>query len=97
MSRLLCQGGLDVPSMAVSVSGREFMRPDILVRISERVEQACLPPSIFGTDSGDAAIVRASGRLCRSAAQYDRGPLCHEQARRRREPAGAFVSVALTV
>lgn len=50
--------GLDVPSMAVNVSGREFMRPDILVRISETVEQARLPPAIFELELTEGVLMR---------------------------------------
>ena len=50
--------GLDVPSMAVNVSGREFMRPDILMRISETVEQAHLPPALFELELTEGVLMR---------------------------------------
>jgi predicted signal transduction protein with EAL and GGDEF domain/AmiR/NasT family two-component response regulator len=50
--------GLDVPSMAVNVSGREFMRPDILMRISETVEQARLPASLFELELTEGVLMR---------------------------------------
>jgi predicted signal transduction protein with EAL and GGDEF domain/FixJ family two-component response regulator len=50
--------GLDVPSMAVNVSGREFMRPDILMRISETVEQARLPASLFELELPEGVLMR---------------------------------------
>ena len=58
--------GLEVPSIAVNVSGREFMRPDVLFRVSETVEQARLSPSLFelelteGVLMGDAEAARRS-------------------------------------
>jgi EAL domain-containing protein (putative c-di-GMP-specific phosphodiesterase class I) len=50
--------GLNVPSMAVNVSGREFMQPDILMRISETVEQARLPPEIFELELTEGVLMR---------------------------------------
>jgi len=50
--------GLDVPSMAVNVSGREFMRPDILMRISETVEQARLSPALFELELTEGVLMR---------------------------------------
>jgi diguanylate cyclase (GGDEF)-like protein len=50
--------GLDLPSMAVNVSGREFMRPDILLRISETVEQARLPPALFELELTEGVLMR---------------------------------------
>jgi diguanylate cyclase (GGDEF)-like protein len=50
--------GLDLPSMAVNVSGREFMRPDILVRISETVEQSRLPPALFELELTEGVLMR---------------------------------------
>jgi predicted signal transduction protein with EAL and GGDEF domain/FixJ family two-component response regulator len=56
--------GLNVPSIAVNVSGREFMRPDILFRISETVEQARLPPALFELELTEGVLMRdaESGR-----------------------------------
>jgi EAL domain-containing protein (putative c-di-GMP-specific phosphodiesterase class I) len=59
--RSLCRRrtqGLDVPSMAVNVSGREFVRPGLLVRISETVEQARLPPAIFELELTEGVLMR---------------------------------------
>jgi diguanylate cyclase (GGDEF)-like protein len=50
--------GLDAPSMAVNVSGHEFMRPDILVRISEIVEQARLPAALFELELTEGVLMR---------------------------------------
>jgi diguanylate cyclase (GGDEF)-like protein len=50
--------GLDIPSMAVNVSGREFMRSDILMRISETVEQARLPAAIFELELTEGVLMR---------------------------------------
>ena len=50
--------GLDVPSLAVNVSGREFMRPDILLRISETVEQARLSPALFELELTEGVLMR---------------------------------------
>jgi diguanylate cyclase (GGDEF)-like protein len=50
--------GLAVPSIAVNVSGREFMRPDILYRISEAVEQARLPPALFELELTEGVLMR---------------------------------------
>jgi predicted signal transduction protein with EAL and GGDEF domain len=56
--------GLTIPSIAVNVSGREFMRPDILFRISETVEQARLPPALFELELTEGVLMRdaESGR-----------------------------------
>jgi predicted signal transduction protein with EAL and GGDEF domain/FixJ family two-component response regulator len=50
--------GLDVPSIAVNVSGREFMRPDILFRISETLEQARLSPALFELELTEGVLMR---------------------------------------
>jgi EAL domain-containing protein (putative c-di-GMP-specific phosphodiesterase class I) len=50
--------GLNVPSIAVNVSGREFMRPDILFRISETVEAARLSPSLFELELTEGVLMR---------------------------------------
>ena len=50
--------GLDVPSIAVNVSGREFMRPDVLFRVSETVEQANLSPSLFELELTEGVLMR---------------------------------------
>jgi predicted signal transduction protein with EAL and GGDEF domain/FixJ family two-component response regulator len=50
--------GLHIPSIAVNVSGREFMRPDILFRVSETVEQACLSPSLFELELTEGVLMR---------------------------------------
>ena len=50
--------GLAVPSIAVNVSGREFMRPDVLFRVSETVEQARLSPSLFELELTEGVLMR---------------------------------------
>jgi predicted signal transduction protein with EAL and GGDEF domain/CheY-like chemotaxis protein len=50
--------GLQVPSIAVNMSGREFMRPDVLFRVSETVEQARLPPSLFELELTEGVLMR---------------------------------------
>ena len=50
--------GLRIPSIAVNVSGREFMRPDILFRVSETVEQARLSPSLFELELTEGVLMR---------------------------------------
>jgi diguanylate cyclase (GGDEF)-like protein len=58
--------GLEVPSIAVKVSGREFMRPDVLFRVSETVEQARLSPSLFELELTEGVLMRdaEAGRRC---------------------------------
>jgi predicted signal transduction protein with EAL and GGDEF domain/CheY-like chemotaxis protein len=50
--------GLTIPSIAVNVSGREFMLPDILIRISETVEQARLPAALFELELTEGVLMR---------------------------------------
>jgi predicted signal transduction protein with EAL and GGDEF domain/CheY-like chemotaxis protein len=50
--------GLEIPSIAVNMSGREFMRPDVLFRVSETVEQARLPPSLFELELTEGVLMR---------------------------------------
>jgi EAL domain-containing protein (putative c-di-GMP-specific phosphodiesterase class I) len=50
--------GLEVPSIAVNVSGREFMRPDVLFRVSETVEQARLSPSLFELELTEGVLMQ---------------------------------------
>ena len=50
--------GLILPSIAVNVSGREFMRPDILVRTSEAVERARLSPSLFELELTEGVLMQ---------------------------------------
>jgi diguanylate cyclase (GGDEF)-like protein len=50
--------GLDVPSIAVNISGREFMRPGILFRVSEAVEAARLSPSLFELELTEGVLMR---------------------------------------
>jgi predicted signal transduction protein with EAL and GGDEF domain/FixJ family two-component response regulator len=58
--------GLNVPSIAVNVSGREFMRPDVLVRISEVVERAHLSPSLFELELTEGVLMRDAEAARRS-------------------------------
>jgi predicted signal transduction protein with EAL and GGDEF domain/FixJ family two-component response regulator len=50
--------GLHIPSIAVNVSGREFMRPDVLFRFSEAVERAHLSPSLFELELTEGVLMR---------------------------------------
>lgn len=58
--------GLTIPSIAVNVSGREFMRPDILFRVSETVEQARLSPSLFELELTEGVLMRDADAARRS-------------------------------
>jgi diguanylate cyclase (GGDEF)-like protein len=50
--------GLAPPRMAVNVSGREFMHPDALLRISDSVAQANLSPSLFELELTEGVLMR---------------------------------------
>ncbi|MGH8132273.1 MAG: putative bifunctional diguanylate cyclase/phosphodiesterase, partial [Steroidobacteraceae bacterium] len=56
--------GLAVPSIAVNVSGRDFMRPDVLLRLSRVVEEAHLPASLFELELTEGVLMQdvESGR-----------------------------------
>jgi diguanylate cyclase (GGDEF)-like protein len=50
--------GLTVPSVAVNVSGRDFMRRDVLLRISRVVEEARLPASLFELELTEGVLMQ---------------------------------------
>jgi diguanylate cyclase (GGDEF)-like protein len=50
--------GLTVPSVAINVSGRDFMRQDALLRISRVVEEAHLPASLFELELTEGVLMQ---------------------------------------
>ncbi len=50
--------GLAPPRIAVNVSGREFMHPEGLLRISDTVAQANLSPSLFELELTEGVLMR---------------------------------------
>lgn len=50
--------GLALPHVAVNVSGRDFMHPEALLRLSETVTQANLPPSLFELELTEGVLMR---------------------------------------
>jgi diguanylate cyclase (GGDEF)-like protein len=56
--------GVAVPSIAVNVSGRDFMRQDVLLRLSRVVEEAHLPASLFELELTEGVLMQdvESGR-----------------------------------
>jgi diguanylate cyclase (GGDEF)-like protein len=50
--------GVHVPSIAVNVSGRDFMRQDVLLRISGVVEEAHLPASLFELELTEGVLMQ---------------------------------------
>jgi diguanylate cyclase (GGDEF)-like protein len=50
--------GLEVPSIAINVSGRDFMRQDVLLRISRVVEEAKLPASLFELELTEGVLMQ---------------------------------------
>ena len=52
------EAGLAVPSIAVNVSGRDFMRQDVLLRISKVVEEANLPASLFELELTEGVLMQ---------------------------------------
>ena len=50
--------GLAVPSVAVNVSGRDFMRQDVLLRISGVVEEAHLPASLIELELTEGVLMQ---------------------------------------
>jgi predicted signal transduction protein with EAL and GGDEF domain/CheY-like chemotaxis protein len=59
--RDLCQwrsGGLELPSIAVNVSGRDFMHPEALLRLGDTVTQAQLAPSLFELELTEGVLMR---------------------------------------
>jgi EAL domain-containing protein (putative c-di-GMP-specific phosphodiesterase class I) len=59
--RDLCQWrseGLELPSIAVNVSGRDFMYPEALLRLSDTVTQAHLSPSLFELELTEGVLMQ---------------------------------------
>ena len=59
--RDLCQWrteGFDLPRIAVNVSGRDFMYPESLLRLSDTVAQARLSPSLFELELTEGVLMR---------------------------------------
>ncbi len=50
--------GLTVPSIAVNVSGRDFTRQDVLLRLSHVVEEARLPASLFELELTEGVLMQ---------------------------------------
>jgi diguanylate cyclase (GGDEF)-like protein len=50
--------GLAVPAIAVNVSGRDFMRQDVLLRIARVVEEARLPASLFELELTEGVLMQ---------------------------------------
>jgi predicted signal transduction protein with EAL and GGDEF domain/FixJ family two-component response regulator len=59
--RDLCQWrdeGLQLPRIAVNVSGRDFMHPEALLRLSDTVTQAQLPASLFELELTEGVLMQ---------------------------------------
>ena len=54
--------GLTVPSVAVNVSGRDFLRQDVLLRISGVVEEAHLPASLIELELTEGVLMQDVGQ-----------------------------------
>jgi diguanylate cyclase (GGDEF)-like protein len=50
--------GLTLPCVAVNVSGRDFMHPESLMRLSDTVTQAKLSPSLFELELTEGVLMR---------------------------------------
>jgi diguanylate cyclase (GGDEF)-like protein len=50
--------GLELPHVAVNVSGRDFMHPEALLRLSDTVTQANLSPSLFELELTEGVLMR---------------------------------------
>jgi diguanylate cyclase (GGDEF)-like protein len=50
--------GLSLPSIAVNVSGRDFMHPEALLRISDTVAAAKLSPALFELELTEGVLMR---------------------------------------
>jgi diguanylate cyclase (GGDEF)-like protein len=50
--------GLSVPAIAVNVSGRDFLRQDVLLRLSQVVEAAHLPASLFELELTEGVLMQ---------------------------------------
>jgi diguanylate cyclase (GGDEF)-like protein len=51
-------GGLVMPHVAVNVSGRDFMHPEALLRLSDTVIRANLSPSLFELELTEGVLMR---------------------------------------
>jgi diguanylate cyclase (GGDEF)-like protein len=49
---------LPVPSVALNVSGRDFLRKDVLLRVSQVVEEAHLPASLFELELTEGVLMQ---------------------------------------
>jgi diguanylate cyclase (GGDEF)-like protein len=52
------RAGRAVPSIALNVSGRDFMRQDVLLRLSHVVEEAHLPASLFELELTEGVLMQ---------------------------------------
>ncbi len=50
--------GLAVPAISVNVSGRDFLRQDVLLRLSRVVEEAHLPASLFELELTEGVLMQ---------------------------------------
>jgi predicted signal transduction protein with EAL and GGDEF domain/FixJ family two-component response regulator len=50
--------GLELPQIAVNVSGRDFIHPDSLLRLGDTVTQAQLSPSLFELELTEGVLMR---------------------------------------
>src|ERR1700676_4665210 len=50
--------GLELPHVAVNVSGRDFMHPEALLRLSDTVIQANLSPALFELELTEGVLMR---------------------------------------
>ena len=50
--------GLELPHVAVNVSGRDFMHPEALLRLSDTVTQANLSPALFELELTEGVLMR---------------------------------------
>jgi diguanylate cyclase (GGDEF)-like protein len=50
--------GLTVPAISVNVSGRDFMRQDVLLRLSRVLEEARLPASLFELELTEGVLMQ---------------------------------------
>jgi len=67
--RDLCQWrdeGLNLPRIAVNVSGRDFMYPDALLRLGDTVTQARLSPSLFELELTEGVLMQDAESARRS-------------------------------
>ena len=52
------EGGLAMPAISVNVSGRDFMRRDVVLRISKILEEAHLPASLFELELTESVLMQ---------------------------------------